>query len=128
MLCKNEGCTSTGLPAKEGFCSECYKMHSCSAEVTSEVTQQPKIEKKKKKLRCQMEGCNKKLTLIDANECRCGKVFCVLHRYAEDHNCEFEWKKHKGMLLEKSICVMVRSDSSWFKIFVVLCLVVVHVL
>jgi len=36
--------------------------------------------------------CGKKCGLTGF-ECRCGYVFCSKHRYAEDHNCNFD---HKG--------------------------------
>lgn len=36
--------------------------------------------------------CAKKCGLTGF-ECRCGYVFCSKHRYAEDHNCDFD---HKG--------------------------------
>ncbi|XP_050238036.1 zinc finger A20 and AN1 domain-containing stress-associated protein 12-like [Mercurialis annua] len=43
-----------------------------------------------KKNRC--ESCNKKLGLLGFS-CRCGKVFCGTHQYADEHCCSFDYKK-----------------------------------
>ncbi|KRZ97810.1 Zinc finger A20 and AN1 domain-containing stress-associated protein 6 [Trichinella sp. T8] len=43
-----------------------------------------------KRKRC--EQCKVKLPLIPM-ECRCGKVFCKLHRYAAEHQCTFDYRK-----------------------------------
>ena len=42
-----------------------------------------------------MEPCNtcKKKTHIGSPACKCGKVFCGLHRAPEDHHCDFNFKK-----------------------------------
>ena len=43
-------------------------------------------------------------------DCRCGNVFCALHRYADKHNCSFDYKtagreelerKHPKVVAEK---------------------------
>lgn len=36
--------------------------------------------------------CRKKLGIIMVMKCHCGKVFCAKHRYAEAHNCSFDFK------------------------------------
>jgi len=37
--------------------------------------------------------CSKKLNLVEqTNTCRCGKVFCSIHRHFEDHSCSFDFK------------------------------------
>lgn len=43
----------------------------------------------KNKKRCW--ECRKKVGLT-AIECRCGYVFCSAHRYADQHNCSFDFK------------------------------------
>lgn len=35
--------------------------------------------------------CNKKVGLTGF-KCRCGYVYCATHRYAEKHNCSFDYK------------------------------------
>jgi len=49
------------------------------------------LKKKKKKNRCSHPDCNKKLPLIPFT-CKCELQFCVNHRYAELHNCSFDYK------------------------------------
>jgi len=44
--------------------------------------------------------CNKKTGLVGI-KCRCGSIFCALHRYAEEHNCDFNWKSQGRAQLEK---------------------------
>jgi len=46
-------------------------------------------KRKKKKKRCPV--CRTKLGLISF-KCSCGKSFCSLHRYAEEHSCSFDYK------------------------------------
>ncbi|KAI3918145.1 hypothetical protein MKX01_041465 [Papaver californicum] len=41
------------------------------------------------KHRC--SSCNKKVGLT-AIKCKCGSVFCSLHRYPEKHSCDFDYK------------------------------------
>ena len=48
-------------------------------------------EKSKKKKRCALEGCNKKIIITDI-KCRCGNKYCQLHRVAETHDCSFNFK------------------------------------
>jgi len=44
---------------------------------------------------CFMEGCNKKLTLLQQTmACRCGGVYCDKHAMPEVHNCTFDFKAH----------------------------------
>ncbi|KAG6614073.1 Zinc-finger containing protein [Phytophthora cinnamomi] len=56
----------------------------------AEEAQKPaeKLVQKNKK-RCW--ECKKKVGLT-AIECRCGYVFCSGHRYADQHNCSFDFK------------------------------------
>ena len=46
----------------------------------------------KKRNICSKNDCKKKLKLTDI-ACRCGFKFCSIHRYAEKHECTFDWKK-----------------------------------
>lgn len=36
--------------------------------------------------------CSKKLSVAAGMTCRCGKVYCSAHRYAEDHDCTFDFR------------------------------------
>uniref|UniRef100_A0A182NZD2 AN1-type domain-containing protein n=1 Tax=Anopheles epiroticus TaxID=199890 RepID=A0A182NZD2_9DIPT len=55
---------------------------------------------KSKKLRCAQ--CNKKLGVIMIMKCHCEKIFCAQHRYAEAHNCSFDFKVEGRKVLEKN--------------------------
>jgi len=62
-----------------------------TAAATEEPTpEEPPREEQKDRTKCWT--CSKKCGLTGF-ECRCGYVFCSKHRYAEDHNCDFD---HKG--------------------------------
>lgn len=55
--------------------------------------------KKLKKLRC--AECNKKLGVIMIMKCHCEKLFCAQHRYAEAHNCTYNFKMEGKKILAK---------------------------
>lgn len=46
--------------------------------------------------------CSKKTGIASSYTCRCGSNFCALHRYAESHNCTFDYKTEGRKLLEKT--------------------------
>ncbi|KAE9588147.1 hypothetical protein Lal_00003001 [Lupinus albus] len=37
------------------------------------------------------DSCNKRVGLTGFN-CRCGNIFCALHRYSDKHNCPFDYR------------------------------------
>jgi len=53
---------------------------------------------KKKKTRCLI--CKKKLG-ITGFDCRCGGMFCSLHRFEDQHNCNFDFKTTEREKLAK---------------------------
>jgi len=53
-----------------------------------EKEKEPK-DTKKKKNRC--ASCKKKLGLTGFS-CRCGGLFCAVHRYTDKHECSFDYK------------------------------------
>jgi hypothetical protein len=63
---------------------------------------------KKKRNRCSWETCNKKLGLTGF-DCRCGGQYCPLHRYANEHNCTFDYKEHGQNEIRKNMPV-VQAD------------------
>mmetsp|Transcript_3797 Transcript_3797/g.11130 ORF Transcript_3797/g.11130 Transcript_3797/m.11130 type:complete len:249 (+) Transcript_3797:91-837(+) len=63
---------------------------AATASAASSTAPAPEREEQKDKTKCW--ACGKKCGLTGF-ECRCGYVFCSKHRYAEDHNCDFD---HKG--------------------------------
>ena len=66
------------------------------------------ITKKKKKNRCQFEGCKKKLT-ITSFECSCSKKFCAIHRLPESHNCTFDYKKEGQIKIKNNNPVIINE-------------------
>jgi len=59
-----------------------------------EESSQPPAKKQKKK--CGV--CKKKLGLTGF-ECRCGKYYCGIHRYSDQHNCPFDYKSDGRKLI-----------------------------
>lgn len=51
---------------------------------------EPVRKVQKNRMRC--FSCRKKVGLT-GTECRCGYVFCGMHRYPEEHNCDFDFHK-----------------------------------
>ncbi|XP_061545484.1 LOW QUALITY PROTEIN: AN1-type zinc finger protein 4 [Phycodurus eques] len=50
----------------------------------------PTASKKKSSKHCFL--CGKKTGLASSYECRCGSNFCAAHRYAETHDCSYDYK------------------------------------
>jgi len=61
-------------------------------------------EGKKKKNRCL--SCKKKVGLTGF-ECRCGGLFCSIHRYSDKHVCAFDYKAMGAEEISKSNPVVV---------------------
>ncbi|TRZ03164.1 hypothetical protein DNTS_027826 [Danionella cerebrum] len=59
---------------------------------------------KPKKNRCFM--CRKKLGLTGF-DCRCGNLFCGLHRYSDKHNCPYDYKTEAAAKIRKENPVVV---------------------
>merc|ERR1712226_1113796 len=62
-----------------------------STDVVDAVEEKEKEPKdtKKKKNRCL--SCKKKLGLTGFS-CRCGGLYCAIHRYSDKHECNFDYK------------------------------------
>jgi hypothetical protein len=46
--------------------------------------------------------------------CRCEKIFCGMHRYAETHNCTFDYKSHGREVLSKIVIGCVKEKVEGF--------------
>lgn len=46
--------------------------------------------------------CSKHIGLTSI-QCRCGYFFCQQHRYAECHDCSFDYQEHQRHILEKQL-------------------------
>ncbi|XP_058740131.1 putative zinc finger A20 and AN1 domain-containing stress-associated protein 8 [Vicia villosa] len=120
-LCAN-GCGFYGSPSNKNLCSKCFNQYvkeniakfseneSTSSYLSKNLSTNDIYDgveaislndnenMKKKKNRC--KSCNKKVGLIGF-ECRCGDVFCGMHRYPEEHTCKVNLKNIGRQVLEK---------------------------
>ncbi|XP_016391673.1 AN1-type zinc finger protein 5-like isoform X1 [Sinocyclocheilus rhinocerous] len=69
----------------------------------AEETKTPDASKPKKN-RCFM--CRKKVGLTGF-DCRCGNLFCGLHRYSDKHNCPYDYKAEAAAKIRKENPVVV---------------------
>nr|XP_057918568.1 AN1-type zinc finger protein 5-like [Doryrhamphus excisus] len=74
-----------------------------SSTAGSEVSRAPDPPKPKKN-RCFM--CRKKVGLTGF-DCRCGNLFCGLHRYSDKHNCPYDYKAEAAAKIRKENPVVV---------------------
>jgi len=104
------------LPQTEKSELEASGLDSASADAataTSTATDSPgasaedsgvKDSGKKKKNRC-LE-CKKKVGLTGFT-CRCGGLYCSIHRYSDKHQCDFDYKEAGAAEIRKSNPVVV---------------------
>ena len=59
---------------------------------------------KKKKNRC--AECRKKVGLTGF-ECRCGGLYCAIHRYSDKHDCTFNYREHGAQEIRRNNPVVV---------------------
>ncbi|KAL0964595.1 hypothetical protein UPYG_G00326200 [Umbra pygmaea] len=60
----------------------------------------PLSSKKKSSKHCFL--CGKKTGLASSYECRCGNNFCATHRYAETHDCTYDYKSAGRRFLQET--------------------------
>ncbi|MCI4388609.1 hypothetical protein PGIGA_G00088160 [Pangasianodon gigas] len=79
---------------------------SSSSSVNTAVSAETKTPDapKPKKNRCFM--CRKKVGLTGF-DCRCGNLFCGLHRYSDKHNCPYDYKAEAAAKIRKENPVVV---------------------
>lgn len=84
----------------DGACAESMETEASNPEGKDST---PKDQKKKKN-RCQT--CRKKVGLTGF-ECRCGGLYCGLHRYSDKHECSFDYKELGAKEIRKNNPVVV---------------------
>ncbi|KAI5727994.1 hypothetical protein M8J77_009781 [Diaphorina citri] len=78
---------------------------SAEASTSSDDKQDDKDDgKSKKKNRCGM--CRKKVGLTGF-ECRCGGLFCAIHRYSDKHDCSFDYRELGAQEIRRNNPVVV---------------------
>ncbi|XP_026532825.1 AN1-type zinc finger protein 6 isoform X1 [Pseudonaja textilis] len=77
---------------------------SDSAEPSLEEQGKSFDKPKQKKTRCFM--CRKKVGLTGF-ECRCGNVYCAVHRYSDVHSCSYNYKADAAEKIRKENPVVV---------------------
>ncbi|XP_013782594.1 AN1-type zinc finger protein 6-like [Limulus polyphemus] len=87
---------SSGIHGTE---SEGTSVSSDSFVSGTAQTKESTPKDKKKKNRCQM--CRKRVGLTGF-ECRCGGLFCSIHRYVNEHNCSFDYKQQGAQEIQKN--------------------------
>jgi len=71
-------------------CSSSGADSACSPSPSSSDKDEDGDKKKPKKSRC--HSCKKKVGLTGF-QCRCGGLYCSLHRYSDKHSCTFNYKE-----------------------------------
>jgi hypothetical protein len=52
--------------------------------------------------RCSHNNCKRKLPLT-AYTCRCKLLFCDIHKYPEEHKCQYNYYENNRNILEKQL-------------------------
>lgn len=65
-------------------------------------TKQVKIPEKQEKDEQQCAFCSKKLKFFNTFTCRCEKMFCSRHRFYDQHQCSFDFKKEAQKRLKEA--------------------------
>ncbi|XP_030200599.1 AN1-type zinc finger protein 3 isoform X1 [Gadus morhua] len=104
-------CTPTKRPRESasGSESEATPEKRPRTEGKEDAGEEPPRGGPKQKNRRRCYSCQTKLELVqqELGSCRCGYVFCMLHRLPEQHNCLFD---HLGRGREEAVLKMVKLD------------------
>ncbi|XP_056460726.1 AN1-type zinc finger protein 5 [Gadus chalcogrammus] len=73
-----------------------------AAQTSSDGDQTP--DKNKKKNRC--FSCRKKVGLTGF-DCRCGNLFCAIHRYSDKHDCPYDYRGAAAARIRKENPIVV---------------------
>uniref|UniRef100_A0A8D0P6R8 AN1-type zinc finger protein 3 n=1 Tax=Sus scrofa TaxID=9823 RepID=A0A8D0P6R8_PIG len=97
-------------PSKEEYSQSENEASPVKRPRLLESTERPEeTSRSKQKSRRRCFQCQTKLELVqqELGSCRCGYVFCMLHRLPEQHDCTFD---HMGRGREEAIMKMVKLD------------------
>lgn len=82
-----------------GFMSQSFILHFCSTVIClqrSLIIWSPSLG-------------NKLVFLVSGFECRCGGLYCGLHRYSDKHDCQYDYKKEGEETIRKNNPLIVGS-------------------
>uniref|UniRef100_A0A665UUD9 Zgc:77486 n=1 Tax=Echeneis naucrates TaxID=173247 RepID=A0A665UUD9_ECHNA len=88
--------------AEEGEEEGTSKKPAGEAAQASDGDQTP--DKNKKKNRC--FSCRKKVGLTGF-DCRCGNLFCAIHRYSDKHDCPYDYRSAAAARIRKENPIVV---------------------
>ncbi|XP_034487433.1 AN1-type zinc finger protein 6 isoform X2 [Drosophila innubila] len=77
---------------------------AASASEQDDKDKEDDKDAKKKKNRC--GECRKKVGLTGF-QCRCGGLYCAVHRYSDKHNCTFDYREHGAQEIRRNNPVVV---------------------
>ena len=64
----------------------------------------------KKQPRCPVEGCNKKLGLVDF-KCKCQNTYCAKHRVPDTHACSYDFRQEQTNRLMKHMSTAIVGNK-----------------
>ncbi|XP_047436871.1 AN1-type zinc finger protein 6 isoform X3 [Mugil cephalus] len=108
--CSGTTTTTTSASSKEENTSGANtsltadSLPTSGSDVSVDSPVQTEEKPKAKKNRC--FTCRKKVGLTGF-DCRCGNVFCCIHRYSDVHNCTFDYKADAAEKIRKENPVIV---------------------
>ncbi|XP_041715979.1 AN1-type zinc finger protein 3-like isoform X1 [Coregonus clupeaformis] len=102
-------CTPTKRPCESGPESEASPEKRARGDSEGEAASEEASRGPKQRNRRRCYRCQTKLELVqqELGSCRCGYVFCMLHRLPEQHDCLFD---HLGRGREEAVLKMVKLD------------------
>ncbi|XP_023255721.1 AN1-type zinc finger protein 5-like [Seriola lalandi dorsalis] len=103
LSCEEKGASGSTVELTEPVVSQPTVSASHPSTAGSEESKTPEPPKPKKN-RCFM--CRKKVGLTGF-DCRCGNLFCGLHRYSDKHNCPYDYKAEAAAKIRKENPVVV---------------------
>ncbi|XP_074547190.1 AN1-type zinc finger protein 5-like [Halichoeres trimaculatus] len=103
LSCEEKAASGSKVELTETVLIQPTSSASCPSAAGSEDSKAPEPQKPKKN-RCFM--CRKKVGLTGF-DCRCGNLFCGIHRYSDKHNCPYDYKAEAADKIRKENPVVV---------------------
>ncbi|XP_067872392.1 AN1-type zinc finger protein 5-like [Heterodontus francisci] len=103
-ISQDESSTETEGAVKVEVVTASAAVNLETAESSTEAEEKVSEKSKPKKNRC--FTCRKKVGLTGF-DCRCGNLFCGLHRYSDKHNCPYDYKAEAAEKIRKENPIVV---------------------